>query len=381
MLSKLIDEIKQHMSPLVTKIIGLFFLLALVIIIARIIEGFSLKQQTIESSIPTVAVLTVKAGEAIEDIILPGNIQAWHDAVIYARTNGYIKKWYVDIGSHVKAGELLAEIESPEIDAQYRQSEADLNTAIANNALAQSTAKRWQNLLKSASVSKQETDEKVSQAKALAAVEIASRANRDRLKELVSFEKVVAPFDGVIVSRSTDVGALISAGSSTSGVPLFQISQTNPLRVYVKIPQAYVSKITPNMTVTLSVPEYPNRSFQAKLISTAKAVDPSTRTLLVQFEANNDDEKLLAGSYAQVKFAFVLSKQAVTLPINTLLFRKEGLQVATLDKDNKVVLKSVKIKRDLGNIVEIIDNLESGDRVIINPPDSILAGEQVRVKS
>lgn len=361
----------------------LFFvvLLVLFVICSRIYDAVVLRKQTLINALPVVTTLTVKKGSGVDEIVLPGNVLAWHEATIYARTNGYIKKWYVDIGSHVKKGELLAEIETPELDAQLRQAEADLNTAIANNQLAQSTAKRWINLLKSDSVSKQETDEKISSAAALNAVVIASRANLERLKQLVSFERVIAPFDGTITSRTTDIGSLINAGSSTDGVALFKIAQTDLLRVYVKIPQNYSTRITRDMTVNLRFTEHPGKLFPATLVETAQAIDPLTRTLLAQFKVNNKDNQLLAGSYAEVLFSFPVSPLTVRLPVNTLLFRSEGLQVATVDSNQCVVLKPITVTRDFGTEVEVRSGINPGDQVIVNPSDSILNGEKVRIAS
>lgn len=359
----------------------LFFILFFIVIVYRVYSAVILRQQTRADEVSCVKVHTTSPLSGTEQIILPGNVQAWHDATIYARTNGYIKNWYVDIGSHVKKGDLLAVIETPELDAQLRQAEADLNTAIANNTIAQSTAKRWMNLVKSNSVSKQERDEKVSDAASKYALEVAARANVDRLKDLVSFERVIAPFDGVITSRTTDIGSLINAGSSDTGLPLFQIAQTNPLRVYVKIPQNYSSRITPDMKVTMTFAEHPGQTFPAQLIKTAQAIDPSTRTLLAQFKAENNNEELLAGSYAEVTFTFTIPKNTFRLPVNTLLFQAQGLQIAVVDNNNQVVLKPITISRDFGDVVEIDEGIKAGERIIINPSDSIINGEHVRVVS
>lgn len=356
-------------------------LILLVVICIRIYAAITLKKETLSQAIPVVNVIAAQKGGGTEPIILPGNVQAWHEATIYARTSGYIKKWYVDIGSHVKGGQLLAEIETPELDAQLRQAEADLNTAIANNNLAQSTALRWANLLKSHSVSKQEADEKTSSASALKAIVIASQANVDRLKQLVSFERIVAPFDGVITSRTTDIGSLINAGSSTTGVALFQIVQSNPLRIYVRVPQTYSSRITPNMVVSLSFAEHPGQKFSAKLLETSQALDPVTRTLLAQFVVENKEGTLLAGGYTEVTFTLPVPATEIRLPVNTLLFRAEGLSIAVVDKNNKVVLKPVKISRDFGSEVEVQSGIQPGEKIIINPPDSLVSGQSVRIAS
>lgn len=361
--------------------ISIFLFIVLILIILRVQAAIALRQRTQAAAVTVVATITAKQDAGADKFILPGNVWAWHEAPIFARTDGYIKQWYVDIGRHVKAGDLLAEIETPELNAQKRQAAADLKTAIANSKLAQSTAKRWVNLLKTDSVSKQETDEKVSSAQALQAAMIAAKANLDRLTELVGFERVTAPFDGVITARATDIGALINSGSSVTAKPLFRIAQTNPLRIYVKVPQNYSARITPELAVSLHFAEHPGQVFSAKLLDTAKAIDPSTRTLLAQFTAENKDEALLPGGYTEVWFSLPLPPQTVRIPVNTLLFRAQGLQVATVDKDNQIVLKSVTINRDFGAEVEIATGVTPGERIVINPPDSIANGEVVRVAS
>lgn len=277
--------------------LSVFLMILLIIFFMRIAAAIRLRNETIANALPVVKVITAQQEKGIDRIILPGNVQAWHDSPIYARTNGYVKKWYVDIGSRVKKGDLLAVIETPELDAQERQARADLKTAIANNKLAQITAKRWRYLLKTESVSKQETDEKVLTAVALDAAVFASKANLQRLQALVGFERVIAPFDGVITDRATDIGDLIDSGSSSSLPPLFRIAQTSPLRIYVKIPQYYSTRIRPNMTVKLHFTEHPKQTFTAKLYQTAHAIDPKTRTLLAQFTTPNKSGELLPGLY------------------------------------------------------------------------------------
>lgn len=362
---------------LITAVIMLIILLLLIVM--RMQTASQLRTETDAQAIPVVSTIPAAPGPSVEEIVLPGNIRAWHEATIYARTNGYIKKWYVDIGSRVKTGDLLAVIESPEIDAQLAQSEADLNTATANQNLAKSTAARWVNLLKTDFVSKQETDEKVSAAKAMTARVISAKANRDRLRQLVGFERIVAPFDGVITSRTTDIGSLINAGSSNTAVELFRIVQANPLRVYVQVPQNYTSSIKPQMTASLHFAEHPGKIFSAKLLQTADAIDPGTRTLLTQFKLDNSSGTLLPGGYTEVHLKMPVSKQLIRLPVNTLLFRAQGLQVATVNADHKIVLKSITVSRDFGKMVEVSSGLTSGERVVVNPPDSIYNGEQVRL--
>ncbi|MBN9288266.1 MAG: efflux transporter periplasmic adaptor subunit [Gammaproteobacteria bacterium 39-13] len=380
MLKKLKLEIpeKYHRKSVIALII--IISLALMGITSRILSFRELKRTTKQQAIPIVATIKAMPGEMEEEIVLPGNVQAWHEATIFARTSGYIKKWMVDIGSRVKKGDLLAFIETPEVDAQLRQAEADLKTAIANNELAQSTAIRWRSLLTTNSVSKQEADEKISTAKASETIVKSTRANRDRLKELVGFKEVVAPFDGIITSRTTDIGSLIDAGSNV-GLELFRIVQSNPLRVYVNVPQNYSSRITPKMDVTLRFAEHPGKSYQAKLRQTAKAIDPVTRTLLIELTVDNSKGELLPGGYTEVHLKLPSPEGSVRLPVNTLLFRAQGLQVATLPEDGKVVLKSVTIGRDFGTEVEISSGLKEGEIIILNPPDALETGQVVRVAS
>ena len=343
----------------------------------RVLEGRTLKNDTNESAIRTVSVIEAQKSEAFEEIILPGNLLAWHEATIYARTNGYIKKWYVDIGTAVKKDQLLAIIETPEVDAQLRQAKADLKTAMANSELAQSTASRWLKLLETNSVTKQEADERVSAAKSTGSIVIANVANRDRLQQLTNFQKITAPFDGIITSRTTDVGALIDAGSNTT-FPLFHIVQANRLRLYINIPQNYAARISARTMVTVTLLDKPTQSYPAKLIQTARAINPDTRTLLAEFEIPNPTLALLAGSYVQTHLKIPSAEHSIILPVNTLLFRAQGMQVATVTKDNKIELKKINIANDYGNEVEI-SGIQVGEKIVMNPPDSIEMGETVKI--
>jgi RND family efflux transporter MFP subunit len=363
---------------------GVIVLLIIMLIIAvagisyRIMEFRKLRQISADQATINVEVIKAAAEAVNEEIVLPGNVSAWHEATIFARTNGYVVKWMVDIGAHVKKGDLLAVISAPEVNAQLRQTIAQLKTAQANYHIAHITAKRWRNLLKTDSVSKQETEEKNSNEKATAAIVHSTLANRDRLRDLVSYQRIVAPFDGVIMARNTDIGRLINAGSGT--VPLFRLVQTNRLRIYVKIPQYYSTSITENFAAQLHFAEHPQASYTAKLFDTAKAIDPKTRTLLAEFVMDNTDEALLAGGYTEAHLLFPVNKNMVRLPVNTLIFRANGMQIATIDGDNKVLLKSITIGRDFGDAVEVVAGLQIGESIIINPPDSIFTGEKVRVK-
>ena len=351
----------------------------LILAVSRIWAAIMLRHQTNAAAVPLVNTITAKCAPSIERIILPGSVMAWHEAPIYARTNGYIKQWYVDIGYSVKKDDLLAEIETPELDAQLRQAEADLKVVTAQQGLAAITAIRWKGLLKTDSVSKQETDEKIYQAEALSASVVASRANYERLRELVGFQRVLAPFDGIISARGTDIGALINAGSNPEAKPLFRIVQSNPLRLYVNIPETYSSRIKPDMAVDLKFAEHPEQVFKATLLKTAKAIDPVTRTLLAEFVVHNQKGVLLPGSYATVQFSISTSSNNVLLPVNALIFRAEGLQVAILDKNNRVILKNISIAVDYGTHVELKTGVKPGEQIIVNPSDSISAGELVRI--
>ncbi len=346
-------------------------------IFSRLEAASDLKEETQEEAIPAVAVMKVPESPPDQDIVLPGSVQAWHEAPIYARTSGYVKTWETDIGAHVKAGDLLAEIETPEIDAQMHQAEADLGTTEANNTLAQNTAKRWQILLKTNSVSKQEADEKISAAAANDAAVASAKANLDRLKQLEDFKRVTAPFDGIITARNTDVGALINAGSSGTGLELFHIAETDKLRVYVQIPEYDADLIKPDMTAKLRFAELPERDFDARLTHSADAIDPASRTLLIQLEVDNDKGELLPGSYAETHIQMPAAANSMHLPVNTLLFR-DGTEVATIE-DGKAMLKKIVVGRDYGKEVEVVSGVKTGETIIVNPPDSLTSGQKVKI--
>jgi RND family efflux transporter MFP subunit len=348
-------------------------------IVMRLHEGSALNRATKEEAVPTVVVMKAAQGPPAEDITLPGTVQAWHEAPIYARTNGYLKDWVTDIGTPVKAGDLIAEIEAPEIDAQLKQAEADLATAQANNRIAQITATRWENLLKTNAVSKQDADSRVAAAAAAAATEASADANVNHLRDLVSFERIVAPFDGIITARNTDDGALINAGSSGTGPELFHIAETDKLRVYVQVPETYVDAIKPDLVADLHFAEHPGEVFSARLTRTADALDPTARTLLIELEVDNEKGELMPGGYTDVHFKLPSSPNAVRLPVNTLLFRADGLQVATIDADGNALLKSIKVSRDFGKEVEVQSGIAPGETIIVNPPDSLATGQPVRV--
>ena len=339
-----------------------------------------LKEVTEQQAVVTVATTKPSAQSGLSELILPGNIQANYEAPIYARTSGYLKRWLVDIGTPVKAGQLLAEIESPEVDQQLRQAEADLSTAEANQKIADLTAQRWRDLRSTDSVSKQEADEKIASAASGDAQMQAAHANVQRLKELSGFEKIVAPFDGVVTARNTDIGQLIAAGENT-GPALFRVADMHRLRTYVTVPQTYAASMTPGLKADLLFPDRPGKVYTATLDSTSSAIDQTTRTLLAQLVIDNKNGELLPGAYAEVHFHLPpgAAGPIFKLPANVLLFRSDGLHVGTVDANNHVVLKTVEVGRDFGSDVEIIHGLNADDNVILSPPDSLTEGMAVRL--
>ncbi|MFO1466204.1 MAG: efflux RND transporter periplasmic adaptor subunit [Steroidobacteraceae bacterium] len=317
------------------------------------------------------------AGDALS---LPANVQAWADAPIYARTNGYLRRRLVDIGARVKQGQLLAEIDTPEVTQQIAQSEAMLATAQAADQLAQSTATRWSSMLATDSVARQDVDEKLADAAAKRSALAAARADLNRLRQLGQFQRIVAPFDGIITARSTDVGALVTAGSGpAAGAELFHIQDVSRLRVYVNVPQAYAPAIQVGGGAMLHIAELPGKSFPARVVSTAGSLDPASRTLLTQLEVDNAAAAIRPGSYGEVDFALAPGTASLRIPSNCLLFRGEGLQVATLDGGGRITVKSVNLGRDFGKDVEVLEGLAPADRVVLNPPDSIRTGMLAQV--
>jgi len=362
--------------------------LAFVIVVAVVISGIlprinaraALEKETAEMAIPTVSVVNPKRGAPTQEVVLPANVQAYIDSPIYARTNGYLKRWYTDIGARVKAGQLIAEIETPEVDQQLRQSKADLATAEANLNLSQITATRYEDLLKTDSVSKQDTDNAVGDLAAKQATVQSSQANVKRLEELQSFEKIYAPFDGVITARNTDIGALIDSGSSGgTRTELFHIAQPDKLRVYVSVPQVYSQAMKPGLSADLVLSEFPGRVFPGTLVRTAQAIDQSTRTLLVEIRVNNPTGTLFSGAYAEVHLKLATATSAFILPVNTLLFRSEGLRVAAVTDGKHAELKPITLGHDFGSEVEVVAGLTGDESIIANPPDSLVSGEEVRI--
>ena len=349
-------------------------------ILPRIQARSRLKAETDEMAVPTVSIVKPQASTPEQEIVLPANVQAYSDAPIYARTNGYLKRWYVDIGAHVKQGQLLAEIETPELDQQLRQGKADLATAQANLSLSQITAERYAGLLKTDSVSKQEADNANGDYAAKKATVLSAEANVSRLQQLQGFEKVYAPFSGVISARNTDIGQLIDSGSSGgTRTELFHIVRPDILRVYVNVPEAYSQAAKPGLSADLVLTEFPGRRFTGKLVRTANAIDPATRTLLVEIEVNNPTGTLLSGAYAEVHLKVPQAVSSYILPVNTLLFRSEGLQIATVADGRHAELRKITLGHDFGSEVEVTSGLKGNESVIVNPPDSLISGEQVRV--
>ncbi|CAG4905820.1 efflux RND transporter periplasmic adaptor subunit [Paraburkholderia saeva] len=340
----------------------------------------ALERDAVHASQTSVEVVLPKKSDAALDLVLPGNVQAFLDTPIYARTNGYLRKWYADIGAHVKAGQLLAEIDTPEVDDQLRAARADLANAQANYALSRTTADRWTDMLKSNSVSKQETDEKVGDMLAKKATLDAARFNVARLEKTQSFQKVFAPFDGIVTARNVDVGALIDAGSSGGPAKeLFHIAQADRLRVYVNVPQAYAQQVQAQQNAYLTLTETPAKHYPGKVARTAGSVDATQRTMLVEVDVDNRNGDLLPGAYAQVHFALGAGAAPFTLPGNAFLFRPDGVKVATVTPDSRVKLLTVSLGTDFGTRVAVASGLQGDEKVILNPQDSIVNGAPVRI--
>ena len=360
-------------------IIGAVVVVAVVAagVVTRANDARKLKDWTDQQAVPTVSVVPVERSAAGASLDLPGRLEAYARAPIYARVSGYLKSWKVDIGAPVKAGQLLAEIETPDLDQQLLQAKADLASAEANAALAATTSKRWQAMLGSDSVSRQEVDEKTGDFTAKQAIAKAAKANVDRIEALKGFTRIVAPFDGMVTARETDVGALINAGSG-SGPELFVVSDVRKLRVYVRVPQNYAPAIKPGAIATLTVPEYPGRTFQARVEASAGAVAAESGTTLIQLAVDNADGKLMPGSFASVRLDRPGDATALRVPASTLIIDDKGTRIATLGADSKIAFKQVTILRDYGKTVEIGSGLGADDRVIESPPDGLVDGDRVR---
>jgi RND family efflux transporter MFP subunit len=349
-------------------------------IVARNASEATLAQWTDDQATPTVAVTHATVETQARVITLPGDIEAFYQAVLYARVPGYLKMWYKDIGAQVKAGDVLADISTPDLDQQVDQARADLASAKANAALAELTARRWKALLSSNAVSQQTTDEKAGDAVVKATMVNARAASLQRLMELEGFRHIVAPFAGVVTARRTDVGALINVGSG-GGPALFDVADIHAMRIYVRVPQALSSAIQNGTEATLTLPQYPGRVFTAKVVTSSNAVQAASRTVLVQLQADNPDGALLPGTFAQVSFHLPPAAGVLQLPATALIFQAHGLQVATAEAGGRVALHDVEIGRDLGTAVEVLSGITAADLVILNPPDTITAGQTVRIET
>ena len=359
--------------------IAVVVLLAIWGILSRLIARSALAHDAHEAAIPTVITAKPHQGPAADALVLPGSVQAYYEAPIYARTSGYLKAWYTDIGTPVKKGQLLAEIEAPEVDQQLRQAEADLGTARANYELARSTNERWQGLLATESVSQQDADQRAGDAAAKAAAQMSAAANVARLREMEGFKRVVAPFAGVVTQRNTDVGALINAGQAP-GSALFRVADTHRLRIYVQVPQAYAAQVRTGMSASLEFTDHPGQHYSAAVASTAHALDAVSRTLQVELQIDNASGELLPGAYVQVTFALPPSSGTLRVPVNAVIFRGKTPQVATVDEAQRVRLRDIAEGRDFGTEIEVLAGINANDTLVLNPPDSIADGQQVRIQ-
>lgn len=342
-------------------------------------ESDALAKETDAIAIPTVAVVQPQSEPGNDELILPGNLQAFIESPIFARTNGYLLRWYKDIGSKVEKGELLAAIDTPEVDQELSQARATREQIKAALGMAKISADRWANLRKTDSVSQQEADQQASSYQQALANMAATEANVRRLEELESFKNVYSPFSGVLTKRNVDPGALINSGAQATGKELFDIARIDPLRVYVSVPQAYAPNIKVGMKADVTLQEFPGQKFVGTVARTAESIDPATRTLNTEVDVPNKDGKLLSGSFGQVHFATGTSVPRLTIPVNSMLFRAQGPQVAVVDKDDKVRLRPINIGRDFGATLEILGGVEASDQIIINPSDSLEEGQQVHV--
>lgn len=367
---------------------GWVFAIALIIIFGGVLAygifgrmraGATLRTETDTLAVPVVSVVTPQRAAPTQEITLPGNVQPYITSPIFSRTNGYLRAWHFDIGAHVKKGQLLAEIETPEVDQQLQQSRSNLATAEANLRLAEITKNRYQDLLKTNAVSQQDVDNAVGTFNANKAIVEANQANVKQLETLQSFEKIYAPFDGIITARNTDIGDLINSGSNGNAkTDLFHISQPGVLRVYVNVPEEYSQLAKPGLTATLSLAEFPGKTFSGKLVRTADSINNATRTLLGEVDVNNPTGQLLSGSFAEVHFKVPGEVSTFIIPVDTLLFRAEGLRVAVIN-NGKAELVPVTPGHDFGETIEIVSGLKGNESIIVSPPDSIVSGEQVQI--
>jgi len=395
---------KEPAPPRNLRLIGLVAVAAAIVIalfgiVQRHSHEAEVKQWTQEQAVPTVAIIKPRQGASVQHLMLPGTVQAWYEAPIFARVNGYVKNWYFDFGAHVKKGDLLAEIDAPDLDAQLAEAEAKLNSARAQvkvreaeRQFAETTYARWRDSPNGVvSVQEQQGKEAdynsaVARVNAAAAAVNADQGDVDRLKALQEFKRITVPFDGVVTARETDIGALINAGSgagggtgSASGAELFRVADIHEMRVYVQVPQQLSASIQAGLTAELHLPQYPDTTFKAAVATTSNAINQSARTLLVELHAANPDGQLQPGAYAQVEFELPSNPHIVHVPTSALIFRENGLEVATIGADDKIELKPITLGRNLGTEVEVLKGLTASDRVVNSPPDSLSAGDKVRI--
>ncbi len=372
------EELLRSVKRLLWILLVAAVVLAIWGVVSRVRGRDKVGEETARNAIPVVTVQKPSRSPPTHELILPGDVSAFIEAPIYARTNGYLKNWYTDIGTPVKKGQLLAEIETPEVDQQLRQSKADLATALANSRIAEITDVRWKGLLANNAVSPQDADTRAATAQATKATADSAQANVGRLEELESFKRVVAPFDGVVTARNTDIGALINAGQST-GSQLFRVADTTRLRVYVQVPEQFAPETKPDVEAQLSFNEHPGVTYPAKVTRTAQALDPNLRTLQVELLVDNSKGELFPGAYTEVHFELPGNTTTLIVPATTLVFRTAGLQVATIEQGNRVKLYKIEAGRDFGKTVEVLSGLPADADIIMNPPDSIADGEIVSV--
>lgn len=387
MVPRMSEQQEFVVSPMLRRRLGRTGIAAIAIAAVTVAAGLALRwhqsaevrEWTDERAIPIVSLVPEAAGpKADSELVLPGTVRAFVEAPIYARVGGYLKSWTVDIGARVKAGEVLATIETPELDQQLLQARADLASARANESLSATTATRWQHMLAADAVSRQEAEEKAGDHAAKVAIVAAAEANVARLQATAAFKSIVAPFAGVVTARRTDIGALINAGAG-SGQELFRIADARKVRVYVEVPQSYASDIRVGNVAELRVPERPGASINATVSDASQAISETSRTMLVQLDAENRNGELLPGSYVNVRFSLTGRVGARRVPVSALVFRRDGLQVAVLDGGDRVRLRSIRVGRDFGTEIEVLDGILSGDRIVNTPPDGINEGELVRV--
>jgi len=380
-------EIDSQPQPRKSRVFGFLFLAVIVLVILgaftllqRRSQYHALAKETEAAAIPTVAIIHPTTESPDEGLVLPGSMQAYVESPIYARTNGYLKKWYRDIGSRVRQGELLADIDTPEVDQQLSQARADLETSKANANLSRITATRYEELIKTDGVSKQEVDNAQGDYAAKQAIVASSQANVRRLEELESFKHIYAPFSGVITRRNVDIGTLINAGNGGSSQQLFFLAQTDPIRVFVNVPESAAPSIKSGLTADLELTQFPGRKFQGKVARTAESIDPVSRTLLTEVDVPNKSAELLPGGYAQVHLAVKIAGDRLQVPVNALLFRSEGLRAIVVDSNHQLRFRPLTIGRDYGVTLEVLQGLNASDWIVLNPADSLDDGQHVNVK-